>query len=117
MSKYDTTSTFPHQIDPPVFFSDIRLEHEVALEAYKGLIAEKKYDEAVAYLEAHTEVDAYCSDLFNMLINRTRAVQKYASGDYTPSATNSPTAIISSINTNLSEHSGKNVICLSGESL
>lgn len=116
MSKYDTTSTFPHQVDPPVFFSDIRLEHEVALGAYKELIAEKKYDEAIAYLEAHTEVDAYCSDLFNMLINRTRAVQKYASGDYTPPAASNPVTMLSSLPNDASGVSG-NTVCMSGDSI
>lgn len=116
MSKYDTTSTFPHQIDPPVFFSDIRLEHEVALSAYKELIAEKKYDEAIAYLEAHTEVDAYCSDLFNMLINRTKAVQKYASGDYTPPAASNPVTMLGSLPSDASGVSG-NTVCMSGDSI
>ena len=116
MSKYDTTSTFPHQIDPPVFFSDIRLEHEVALGAYKELIAEKKYDEAIAYLEEHTEVDAYCSDLFNMLINRTRAVQKYASGDYTPPAASNPVTMLSNLPSDASGVSG-NTVCMSGDNI
>lgn len=116
MSKYDTTSTFPHQIDPPVFFSDIRLEHEVALGAYKELIAEKKYDEAIAYLEAHTEVDAYCSDLFNMLVNRTRAVQTYANGEYIPTGEGNNTNIISNIPSDSSLLNG-NVISLSADDM
>lgn len=82
--KYNTASTFPFQIDDRILFSDIRLENESALGEYKNLISQKKYDEAVAYLKSHSEVDAYCADLFNMLVERTRAVQEYCKDDYVP---------------------------------
>lgn len=117
MSKYTITSSFPYQIDPLVLFSDIRIEHKAALGEYKALIDQKKYDEAITYLDTHKEVDAYCSDLFNMLVNRVKAVQKYASGDFTPSSGGSSVNVISAIPTSASSYSGQNVICVSSETI
>ena len=64
------------QVDDLLFVSDISYSNKHIEDTHKALLAEKKYTDAATYLNSQTDITPYVADLFNLIANRTKALQE-----------------------------------------
>ena len=64
------------EVDDLVFVSDISYSNKRIEDTHKSLIDNGKYTEAATYLNSQTGITPYVADLFNLIANRTKALQE-----------------------------------------
>ncbi len=74
---FDTTSKYPNQVDPMIFFQDNSLDKMDIIRTYENLIGQGKYDEANKFISQQKDVYRYSADYFNALENRIYSLQEY----------------------------------------
>ena len=72
----DTSTKFPNEIDPRIFFSDVDLDHLDVLNEHKTLISSESYTNASELLNG-SEIDFYGAWLLNLLENRLEAIGSF----------------------------------------
>ena len=63
------------QVDDLLFVSDISYSKKHIEDTHKALLKEKKYTEAATYINSQEDITPYVADLFNLIANRTKALQ------------------------------------------
>ena len=64
------------EVDDLVFVSDISYSKKHIEDTHKALLNENKYTEAATYLNSQEGITPYVADLFNLIANRTKALQE-----------------------------------------
>lgn len=82
MTRYNTESQFPTEIDDLLCISDIDLQGKPIMEQHKVLLDNEQYTDAGNLLEA-SDIDSLCASLFCLLENRIYATQEFLSNKHT----------------------------------
>jgi hypothetical protein len=82
ITRYDTESKYPNQIDDLLCLNDVDLEHLPISNQHRNLLAEKRYTDAGELLE-NSDMDSLCASLFNLIENRIYSTQEYINNKHT----------------------------------
>lgn len=82
ITRYNTTSHFPEQVDDLLCLNDVDLEHLPISNTHKNLLEAQRYTDAGNLLE-RTTIDSLCASLFNLLENRIYATQEHLVNKHT----------------------------------
>lgn len=70
-------SKFPEEIDPMIFFQDVKLQKKEIMDRYNKLIADGRYSEANDFINQYDGIYLYSADFFNLIENRIYKLQSY----------------------------------------
>lgn len=82
VTRYDTESKYPNEIDDLLLLSDIDLEHISISQNHEQLLKEERYTDAGELLE-NSDIDSLCGSLFRLIENRIYATQNHISNKHT----------------------------------
>lgn len=83
ITRYDTESKFPTEVDDLLCLSDVRLEQLPISNLHKRYLEEERYTDAGALLESSSDLDSLCASLFNLIENRIYATQTHLDNKHT----------------------------------
>lgn len=78
MALYNEISSYPTEIDNPIFYSDLDLKNKSDVDKYYTAMSQKKYDEAKTIMVSSNFHGTFAS-LYNLLENRIYNLQQYIS--------------------------------------
>lgn len=76
VTRYNTESSYPTEIDDLLCLSDVDLEQLPISRNHQTLLAASRYTEAGELLES-SDIDSLCGSLFRLIENRIYATQSY----------------------------------------
>ena len=82
ITRYNTESNYPNEIDDLLFLSDIDLDHIHISQNHQALLEAERYTDAGELLES-SDIDSLCASLFNLMENRIYATQDYIQNKHT----------------------------------
>ena len=69
------SGTIPNRVDDLIFFQDIDNDQKAVWDEFERIMATGDYDAANAYAKSYIDVHGYFADLYNLMVNRIKAVQ------------------------------------------
>lgn len=82
VTRYNTESSFPTEVDDLLCLSDIDIEHFSISQQHQNLLSEEKYTQAGELLES-SDIDSMCGSLFRLIENRILSTQNYLLSKHT----------------------------------
>jgi len=72
-----SAGTIPNKVDDLIFFEDIN-KNEIAIwNEFERIMSTGDYEAAHTYIKGYAEVHGYFGDLYNLMVNRIKAVQNF----------------------------------------
>lgn len=82
ITRYDTESQYPQEIDDLLCLSDVNLDQLPISNQHQQLLAAERYTDAGVLLE-QSNMDSMCASLFNLVENRIYATQTHLDNKHT----------------------------------